>query len=125
MEQQTNKQKRNIYNPLQTKEKFRQISFPVPHYVSRSWCQLDERLFRRTYPGQTAPDKKAIVRWFNQFRETGTVGKKSRPSRPRTSEENVERIRQSCVRSPKKSIARRSLQLNIPKQQYKIYCTNG
>lgn len=30
-------------------------------------------------------------------------------------QENVERIRQSAVRSPKKSIARRSLELQIPK----------
>jgi len=35
--------------------------------------------------------------------------------RPRTSEEDVERIRQSCIRSPKKSTARRSVTLGIPK----------
>ena len=35
--------------------------------------------------------------------------------RPRTSEEDVERIRQSCIRSPKKSISRRSVTLGIPK----------
>jgi len=35
--------------------------------------------------------------------------------RPRTSEEDVERIRQSCIRIPKKSIARRSVALGIPK----------
>lgn len=74
-----------------------------------------QRLFQRTYPGQTVPDYKAIIRWFNQFKETGTVEKKSRPGRPPTSEENIERIRQSCLRSPKKSIARRSVELQIPK----------
>ena len=35
--------------------------------------------------------------------------------RLRTSEEDVEQIRQSCIRSPKKSIARRSVALGIPK----------
>lgn len=74
-----------------------------------------QRRFRQTYVGQIAPDDKAIRRWFNQFRETGNVEKKHSTGRPRTSEENVERIRQSCVRSPKKSIARRSLELQIPK----------
>ena len=34
---------------------------------------------------------------------------------PRTSEEDVERIRQSYIRSPKKSTARRSITLGIPK----------
>lgn len=101
--------------PLSTMLTVQQKAQCVIWYAESKSIVSVQRLFRRTYPGQTAPDNKAIVRWFNQFRETGTVGKKSRPGRPRTSEENVERIRQSCVRSPKKSIARRSLQLNIPK----------
>ncbi|KAG8260444.1 ARS-binding factor 1 [Homalodisca vitripennis] len=101
--------------PLSTMLTVQQKAQCVIWYAESKSIVSVRRLFLRTYPGQTAPDNKAIVRWFNQFRETGTVGKKSRPGRPRTSEENVERIRQSCVRSPKKSIARRSLQLNIPK----------
>lgn len=74
-----------------------------------------QRRFRETYPGQKAPDDKAIRRWFNQFRDTGSVLKGHSPGRPKTSEDTVENIRQSCVRSPKKSLARRSLQLNLPK----------
>ena len=52
---------------------------------------------------------------MNQFRETGTVEKQKFTGRPRKSEEDVERVRQSCIRSPKKSIARRSVTLGIPK----------
>ena len=74
-----------------------------------------QRQFRVTYRGHKAPDDKAIRCWCNQFRDTGSVLKGHSPGRPRTSEDKVEEIRQSCIRSPKKSIARRSLQLNIPK----------
>lgn len=74
-----------------------------------------QRQFRVTYPGQNSPDDKAIRRWFNQFRDTGSVLKGHSPGRPKTSDDKVEEIRQSCIRSPKKSIVRRSLQLNVPK----------
>lgn len=72
-------------------------------------------LFQRTYPGQTASNNKAIIWWFNQFRETGSMQKRSRPGWLRTSEENVEHICQSCIRNPKKYIARRNLELHISK----------
>ena len=52
---------------------------------------------------------------MNQFKETGTVEKQKSTGRPRTLEEDVERIRQPCLRSPEKSIARRSVTLGIPK----------
>jgi len=52
---------------------------------------------------------------MNQFKETGTVEKQKSTGRPRSSGEDVERIRQSCIKSPKKSIAHRSLTLGIPK----------
>ena len=53
---------------------------------------------------------------MNQFKEPGTVEKQKSTGWPRTSEkEDVERIRQSCIRSPKKSIAHRNVKLGIPK----------
>ena len=52
---------------------------------------------------------------MNQFKETGTVEKQKSTGRPRTMEEDAECIRQSCIRSPKISIARRSVTLGIPK----------
>jgi len=51
---------------------------------------------------------------MNQLKKTGTVEKQKSTGRPRTSEEDVKRIRQPCIRSPKKSIARRSVTLGIP-----------
>lgn len=72
------------------------------------------RRFRQTYE-QTPPSNKPILRWYKQFKDTESVHIQKSPGRPKTSEENVERLRQSCFRSPKKSIARRSLELGIPK----------
>jgi hypothetical protein len=52
---------------------------------------------------------------LKQFKETESVAKQKSSGWARTLEENVECIRQSCVRSPKKPIAHRSLALGIPK----------
>jgi len=62
---------------------------------------------------------------MNQFKETGTVEKQKCTGRPRTSEEDVERIRQSCIRSPKKSIARRSVTYGFQKLPFKTFFTNA
>jgi hypothetical protein len=50
-----------------------------------------------------------------QFRELESVAKQKTSGRPGTAEENVERSRQSFLRSPTKSIACRCLELAIPK----------
>ncbi|GBO00360.1 hypothetical protein AVEN_71761-1 [Araneus ventricosus] len=74
-----------------------------------------QRKWRTLHPGEKAPEDKAMNRWMKKFEKTGNVAKGASSGRPRTSEENVELMRQSCVRSPKRSIARRSLALGIPK----------
>jgi len=71
--------------------------------------------WRSLHPGEKPPTDKVLNRWMNQFTETDTVEKQKSTGRPRTSEEDIERIRQSCIRSPKNSIARRNVKLWIPK----------
>ena len=73
-----------------------------------------QRTFRHVY-NTDPPHANSIRHWYEQFQESGSINVKKSPGRPRTCDEAVERIRHSCVRSPKKSIARRSLQLRIPK----------
>jgi transposase len=51
-----------------------------------------QRKWQRLHPGEKAPDDKALNRWLTQFKETGSVAKHKSSGRPRTSEENVERI---------------------------------
>jgi len=54
-----------------------------------------QRKWRSLHPGEKPPTDKALIRWMNQFKEPGTVEKQISTGRPRTSEEDVERIRQS------------------------------
>lgn len=89
-------------------------------FIQSSSVITVQRNYRREYGG-VAPTNKTILNWYNQFRETGSVLKGKSPGRPSVSEQNVERIRTSCTRSPKKSLARRSLELGIPKSTvYKV-----
>jgi hypothetical protein len=64
-----------------------------------------QRKWRSSHPGEKAPDDKALNSWLKEFKETGIVAKQKSSGRPGTSEENVEHIRQSCVRSPEMSFA--------------------
>lgn len=74
---------------------------------------LVRRAFRRTF-NKAPPHENNIRRWSKQFINTGSVKKQSRPGRPPVSDQTVEIIRLSCVRSPKKSLPRRSLELGVP-----------
>lgn len=75
---------------------------------------LVQRAFRREF-GRDPPHKNNITRWFKQFEETGSVQKRKSTGRPSVPDETVELIRQSAIRSPGKSIPRRSVELGIPK----------
>jgi hypothetical protein len=58
--------------------------------------------WRRLRPGEKAPDDKVLNRWLKQFKIMESGAKQKSSGQPGTSKENVEHIRQSCVRSPKK-----------------------
>lgn len=73
-----------------------------------------QRNFRRTFNRQP-PRHKQIYEWHRKFVETGSVCKKTSTGRPRTSDENVQRIQDSFTRSPKKSTSRAGIELGIPK----------
>lgn len=72
------------------------------------------RRFRREF-NKDPPHVNAIRRWSQQFTATGSVSKRKSTGRPRISEETVEHVSQSCSHSPKKSLTRRSLELDIPR----------
>ena len=59
------------------------------------------------------PDRNTILRWVEAFRTTGSVMKNKPPGLPRTvrSPENVERVREAVLRSPKRSARRQALAL--------------
>ena len=57
----------------------------------------------------------AIRAWNKKFMETGTVFDKGRSGRPRTSNENIDRVRQSFLRSPTKYIRTAAMELQLPR----------
>ena len=73
-----------------------------------------ERRFRREYQ-RDPPNAKTIRVWKHNFLETGSVAKKHGGGRKSVSEDNVQRISETFLRSPRKSIRRASQELAIPK----------
>ena len=68
----------------------------------------------RTWYNRSPPSRPTIRAWYEKFMATGSVEHKKGYGRPRTSDENVERVRQSFLRSPQKSVrtAARELQMS-------------
>ena len=71
-----------------------------------------QRNYRSKY-GRDPPSRPSIRLWHKKFIETGTVFDTRRRGRPRTSEENIERVRQAFQRSPMKSIRTAARQLKL------------
>ena len=70
--------------------------------------------YRSKY-GRDPPSCPSIRLWHKEFMETGTVFDTRSSGRPRTSEENIERVRQAFQRSPIKSICAAARQLELPR----------
>jgi len=85
-----------------------QRAFAVETYFSQSHSIVAvQRAFRTRYqipPRDRVPDRKSILLWVENFRETGSVSEKRR-GRPRTSRtpENIEAVRRSVLQSPRRS----------------------
>jgi hypothetical protein len=74
-----------------------------------SKCATDiKRKFRTAY-GKEAPRRKAIYDWHNKFVTAGCLCPRKRSGRPGVREENVQRVRETFGRSPKKSLRRASV----------------
>jgi len=61
-----------------------------------------------------APCRNNKTRWNRQFVETGCSCKGKSPGRPRVFDDNIERVREAFLRSPRKSVARASRELDMP-----------
>ena len=93
------------------------------YFETKSFCAVQRR-FRQRFQWCHYPDKHLIHRWAQKFREHGTVnlnakGKRDTYSgRPRItrSQENIDAIRDSIGRSPRKLLRRRSQELGINRE---------
>ncbi|GBM47326.1 hypothetical protein AVEN_7772-1 [Araneus ventricosus] len=72
-----------------------------------------QRAFRRCY-GHNPPDIKSIKRWYEKFKETGSLTDLLRSGRPTVSEATLEFVRQSFQQSLTKSTRQASRELQIP-----------
>ena len=64
--------------------------------------------------GRDPPSRPSICLWHKKFMETGTVFNTRRSGQPRTSEENIEPVRQAFQCSSMKSIHTAARQLELP-----------
>ncbi|GFS69923.1 DUF4817 domain-containing protein [Trichonephila clavipes] len=71
-----------------------------------------QRKFRHCY-GNKTPGAKSIKRWYEMFKETGSVKDLPGSSRSSVSKTTVEHVRQSFQRNPTKSTCEVSCELEI------------
>ena len=73
-----------------------------------------QRNFKTKY-GRHPPSRPSIRAWHKKFMETGTIFHKERSGRPKTSEENIDRIKKAFDCFPKQSIRTAAKQLKLPR----------
>jgi len=79
-----------------------QKAFCVLQFVKHESVVSVQRAFQWQF-NSDPPSANSIRRWYQQFQTTGCLSKGKSAGRPRVSEESVERVRQTFLRSPKKS----------------------
>lgn len=88
----------------------------VELYIKNNYSNVKtQREFRKIYGSRTVPAVNTIKAIYHKFSTTAYLGNKKRPtqSRPRRSDENIDRVRKSMEREPKTSLRRRAQQMNI------------
>ena len=80
-------------------------------YESRSPITV-QRQFQREY-GRYPPDVKSIKGWYEKFKETGSVGDKTRSGTLGVSDETVDTVHIAFHRSPQKSMRHASRETGI------------
>ena len=100
----------------------------------RSWCVLEfhktnsvvtvQHVFKLKF-NVDPPTKKSILKWHRNFIERGCIcdQRKGHSGRPLVLEQVVDRVRESFLRSPRKSTRRASRELKVPQSAVsKILC---
>lgn len=73
-----------------------------------------QREYRRVY-NEVPPHRNNINRWDKQLKETGSLLDQKRSGRPSVSDESVDAIRDTYLRSPKKSVRACARELQLKK----------
>lgn len=94
------------------------------YFETKSMVAVQAR-FRRRFGCRHYPASRVMYRWVNKFRAQGTVlnlnakgDRASHSGRPKSSRSpaNIDAVRESVGRSPRKSLRRRSQELGIPRE---------
>ncbi|CAK1578615.1 unnamed protein product [Parnassius mnemosyne] len=93
-------------------------AFAVEAYFSRGCSVIaTQRAFRNRFnlaPSAPVPDRKSIVMWVTTFRQTASVTKRrTGVPRPIRSPENIEAVRASMLRSPRRSARKHASALGL------------
>ena len=96
--------------PFTSKEK----SFCVLEYARTQSPKTVQRAFFAKF-AKNAPTSKQIWTWHHIFKDEGCLCRAKGSGRPSTSEEKVEQVRETFLRSPRKSVRRASAETQIPR----------
>ena len=91
----------------------REKAFCVLEYARTNSNKTVQRAFVRKF-SKKLPTVKQIWNWKKKFEDEGCLYRAKGSGRPATTEGKVERIRQTLLQSPKKSIRRTSMETLIP-----------
>ena len=105
-------------------------SYIVEKYLKYKSFAKAQNDFKRHFHSKDSPSKQLITYWVKKFRKYGTVhnlnakspAKESHSGRPRSvrNQANIDNVRESVGRSPKKSLRRRSQELNISRSSLRV-----
>jgi hypothetical protein len=110
-----------VFNSRSIRMYFSQLQrvFIVEHYLPSPSYLTCQNEFRDTFIDSTVTNKSTISRLVNRFRDTGSVLDRNRSGRPSvTSDNSLNDIRQTLLRSPRKSLRKLSLQSGLPNEVY-------
>lgn len=82
-------------------------------FIESNSVTQTQRNFRKHYK-KYPPSRNSILEWKSKFLETGSVLSKKNPGRPCTRNEEVERVRESFLHSPRKSLRSAARELDMP-----------
>jgi transposase len=79
---------------------------------------MTQRIFRRHFNihrNDSVPSRNTVLLWVRNFRETASAAKRKPPGRESSlrTPENIERVRQAFVRSPRRSASRNAIALRM------------
>uniref|UniRef100_A0A1B6F3H6 Uncharacterized protein n=1 Tax=Cuerna arida TaxID=1464854 RepID=A0A1B6F3H6_9HEMI len=89
----------------------------------KAFCVLDYHIYQsvvsvqrhfRTRFNEDPPSNHSIFKWYSNFKRNGCICKKKSTGRPSVSNEVVEQVRESFMRSPQKSTVKCSRELGVP-----------